>query len=348
MSFNYKSVTPFSLKPSKLEKYKEKLKEREIFNNNYFDRFNVIGGGSPLRNRDGSLKTKRFSMLNDNYEDIIFERNKRQIQQNNNNFNNNNYNYANSMFTNMNEFQKLQYQLYLQMQNYQHQLQLQRSRSPDVNNYYRNPYYQINNNYNNNNPYNEFQQYIINKNTYGNYQNMDNFNYKNTYLGNMNSNPYNYNNNFSNRGNFHYNENPQLLNNLNRNNLYQKIPISIRRINPDFNQNINDYEGIGIIPRDHYDEKLERAKKIELRNEWFREMNENKIRNERKKLKEIELDQKADEKWRKEIEQEMLEIKMEKEKEREKNKELENQSQAQSSILQNLNINRVKSPYYNI
>ena len=42
MSFNYKSVTPFSLKPSKLEKYKEKLKEREIFNNNYFDRFNVI------------------------------------------------------------------------------------------------------------------------------------------------------------------------------------------------------------------------------------------------------------------------------------------------------------------
>ena len=63
---------------------------------------------------------------------------------------------------------------------------------------------------------------------------------------------------------------------------------------------------------------------------------------------EIELDQKADEKWRKEIEQEMLEIKMEKEKEREKNKELENQSQAQSSILQNLNINRVKSPYYNI
>ena len=347
MSFNYKSITPLTSNLSKLEKYKEKLKERQIFNNNFFERFNDIGGGSPLRNRDGSLKTKRVSMLNENYEDIYFEKNRRQMEQNNNNNNNiyNNQNYGDNMFMNMNEFQKLQYQIYLQMKNQQQNLQ--RSRSPNVNIYNRNPYYQIDNNFNNN-LYNQFQQYIINNNTYGNYQNMDNFNYKNTYLGNMNSNPYNYNNNFSNRGNFHYNENPQLLNNLNRNNLYQKIPINIRRINPDFNQNINDYEGIGIIPRDHYDENLERAKKIELRNEWIREMNENKIRNERKKLKEIELDQKADEKWRKELEQEMLEIKMEKEKEREKNKELENQSQAQSSILQNLNINRVNSPYYNI
>ena len=31
MSFNYKSITPLTSNLSKLEKYKEKLKERQIF-----------------------------------------------------------------------------------------------------------------------------------------------------------------------------------------------------------------------------------------------------------------------------------------------------------------------------
>ena len=348
MSFNYKSITPLTSNLSKLEKYKEKLKERQIFNNNFFERFNDIGGGSPLRNRDGSLKTKRVSMLNENYEDIYFEKNRRQMEQNNNNNNNiyNNQNYGDNMFMNMNEFQKLQYQIYLQMKNQQQNLQ--RSRSPNVNIYNRNPYYQIDNNFNNN-LYNQFQQYIINNNTYGNYQNMDNFNYKNTYLGNMNNNSYNYNYNDNStikRGNFHYNQNPQLLNDLNTNKFYQKIPNNIKRVNPDFNQNINEYNGIGIIPRDRFDENIERQKKNNLRNEWIREMNENKIRKEERKLREMELDQKADEKWRRELEQEIIEEKMKKEREKEKYIQLENHNQ--SSILQNFNVNRVKSPYDNI
>ena len=58
-------------KPSKRELYQQKLKEREIFNNNFFENFKDIGGGSPLRKKDGTLQTTRISMLNEKYEDII-------------------------------------------------------------------------------------------------------------------------------------------------------------------------------------------------------------------------------------------------------------------------------------
>ena len=77
-------------KPTKRELYQQKLKEREIFTNNFFDKFNDIGGGAPLRNKDGTVQTTRVSMLNQNYEDLINKQNYYN-NYNFNNYNNNNY-----------------------------------------------------------------------------------------------------------------------------------------------------------------------------------------------------------------------------------------------------------------
>ena len=104
--------------------------------------------------------------------------------------------------------------------------------------------------------------------------------------------------------------------------------------------------GIGIIPRDNYNEEREREKKIEMRNEWLREMEEKKIRKQKNLIKEIELDKKADEKWKKEFEQEVLEQKMEKEKEMERYNHF--QEQPKSITLQSLQNPRNRSSYYNI
>ena len=54
---------------SKAEIYKEKLKERELYSNNFLDRFTENGAGAPLRNKEGNVITKRKTLLNNNYED---------------------------------------------------------------------------------------------------------------------------------------------------------------------------------------------------------------------------------------------------------------------------------------
>ena len=85
--------------------YKEKLKERELYSNNVLDRFTENGGGAPLRNKDGSIVTKRRTMLNNDYEDyylnqgnrtpISYNYNKRinSLDEINMNYNPNNNNY---------------------------------------------------------------------------------------------------------------------------------------------------------------------------------------------------------------------------------------------------------------
>ena len=104
---------------SRAEQYKEKLKERELYTNNVLDRFTENGAGAPLRNNDGSIVTKRRTMLNDDYEDYFlnqrnatpnpmnYNMNQQQINLNeqnniNNNLNNidynNNNNYMNNNF----------------------------------------------------------------------------------------------------------------------------------------------------------------------------------------------------------------------------------------------------------
>ena len=54
---------------SRAEIYKEKLKERELYSNNFLDRFTENGAGAPLRNKEGNVITKRKTLLNNNYED---------------------------------------------------------------------------------------------------------------------------------------------------------------------------------------------------------------------------------------------------------------------------------------
>ena len=62
---------------SKTELYKEKLKERELYSNNILDRFTNNGGGTSLKNYDGSIRTKRKTMLNNNYEDYFLNQRNR-------------------------------------------------------------------------------------------------------------------------------------------------------------------------------------------------------------------------------------------------------------------------------
>ena len=90
---------------SRTELYKEKLKDRE-YSNNILDRFTDNGGGSSLRNKDGTIRTKRKSMLNNDYEDYYFNQGNRNatpisynynkqinsLQDINTNMNNNNMN----------------------------------------------------------------------------------------------------------------------------------------------------------------------------------------------------------------------------------------------------------------
>ena len=62
---------------SRTELYKEKLKERELYTNNILDRFTNNGGGTSLKNDDGSIRTKRKTMLNSNYEDYFLNQRNR-------------------------------------------------------------------------------------------------------------------------------------------------------------------------------------------------------------------------------------------------------------------------------
>ena len=62
---------------SRTELYKEKLKERELYTNNILDRFTNNGGGTSLKNDDGSIRTKRKTMLNNNYEDYFLNQRNR-------------------------------------------------------------------------------------------------------------------------------------------------------------------------------------------------------------------------------------------------------------------------------
>ena len=107
---------------SRAEQYKEKLKERELYSNNVLDRFTENGAGAPLRNNDGSIVTKRRTMLNDDYEDYFlnqrnatpnpmnYNMNQQQMnlnEQNNINNNLNNIDYNNNNYMNNNFYQTL-------------------------------------------------------------------------------------------------------------------------------------------------------------------------------------------------------------------------------------------------
>ena len=73
----------------------------------------------------------------------------------------------------------------------------------------------------------------------------------------------------------------------------------------------------------------------------MKEIEEKKIRKEQEKKKQMELDMKADEKWRKEVEQSILEEKMEKQKKIEKytNFQKENENLIENKKRKNSGLN---------
>ena len=257
---------------SRREQYQEKLKERELYSNNFLDRFTENGAGAPLRNNDGSIITKRRTMLNNDYEDIMLSQrnatpnplnyntnlmNQTNLTNNNNNIiNNDNNNYFNNNF-----YQTLP------------------NRNIDINNIYKND--------NTNNINNENQNDIINND----FQ-MTNFHRRpqsqNNYNNTLNSNQNNNNNQFINRG---YN-NINNINNIDQENNIRNDPFG------------NNYQGTGIIPRDRNSEEEMKYKNQILRETWLKEIEEKRIRDAQRKKEQQELDLKYEERYRREIEEE--------------------------------------------
>ena len=255
---------------SRREQYQEKLKERELYSNNFLDRFTENGAGAPLRNNDGSIITKRRTMLNNDYEDIILSQrnatpnplnyntnqqinlmNQTNLNNNNNITNNDNNNYFNNNF-----YQTLP------------------NRNIDINNIYKND---------NNNNINENQNDIINND----FQ-MTNFHRRpqsqNNYNNTLNSNQTN-NNQFINRG---YNN----INNIDQENNIRNDPFG------------NNYQGTGILTRDRNSEEDMKYKNQILRETWLKEIEEKRIRDAQRKKEQQELDLKYEERYRREIEEE--------------------------------------------
>ena len=255
---------------SRREQYQEKLKERELYSNNFLDRFTENGAGAPLRDNEGKIITKRRTMLNNDYEDIILSQrnatpnplnyntnqqinlmNQTNLNNNNNITNNDNNNYFNNNF-----YQTLP------------------NRNIDINNIYKND---------NNNNINENQNDIINND----FQ-MTNFHRRpqsqNNYNNTLNSNQTN-NNQFINRG---YNN----INNIDQENNIRNDPFG------------NNYQGTGILPRDRNSEEDMKYKNQILRETWLKEIEEKRIRDAQRKKEQQELDLKYEERYRREIEEE--------------------------------------------
>ena len=272
---------------SKAEQYKEKLKERELYSNNVLDRFTDNGGGAPLKNNDGSIVTKRRTMLNDDYEDLLlnqrnatpnpmnFNINQQQMNyKSRNNLNNNNN--SNNNYMNNNLYQTL----------------------PLRNNIDLNNLYGINNNNNinntinyNNNDINYNNNNNINYNNYNNVINNDNLN-----NDNFNRRPQsnNLNNTLNNTNRFYNNNNN--INNINNNGIDQINNIT----NDPFG---NNYQGPGILPRDRTSDEDRRSQNQSLRNIWLKEIKEKRVREAQKKQEQKQKEIRDEQRLQKEMEE---------------------------------------------
>ena len=176
---------------TRIELYNEKLKERG--NDNFLDRFTENGAGAPLRNIDGTIMTKRRTMMNDNYEDIML--NQRRITPNPmyNNNNINNINQQSNLYPKFNNINNMESDYnYLNNNNYR----TLRNRTPNIN------IFNDNNNINNRNQNdsiinNNFQMTNINRrpqsqinfsDTLSQYSKRNNINQENN--NNMENDPY--------------------------------------------------------------------------------------------------------------------------------------------------------------
>ena len=201
-------------KPTKLQEYQMKLKEREIFGGNIFDRFNNIGGGEQLRNQNGEVVTKRRDL------NKIFE-NENYNYENEDNYNNNYYQTP-SFSNNSNE-------LNYYNNNYYQTPSFSNNNNEYLNNY-NNNYYQTPSFNNNNNEY--LNQTMRNSNSYR-ISNNNNFNYI--------PNGANYNNNYNNNNNemLNYNNNNDYYPN---NRIHTSRPLSSQPNFPKPNSNNTDYD----------------------------------------------------------------------------------------------------------
>ena len=164
---------------SRAEIYKEKLKEREIYTNNVLDRFTENGGGAPLRNKDGTIMTKRRTMLNNDYEDYFLN------NQRNRNTTPLSYNYNQQI----NSLQDMRYNMNNNTLNYNNNYQ---NNQNNQNNFYQTlPVGIIDNNvYNMRNVNDRENENVLNNNNYNNnYINANNnFNNENLNVNNNNNN----------------------------------------------------------------------------------------------------------------------------------------------------------------
>ena len=263
---------------SRRELYNEKLKERELYSNNFLDRFTENGAGAPLRNNDGSLMTKRRTMLNNDYEDIMlsqrnttpntlnYNRNQQMniFQQQNDKINNINANYIINNDTNLN---------YLNNNNYK----TLQNRNININNLYNN---NINNDYlnnNNNNINNEIQ---------------TNNQYKDENIINNDFQLTNFHRRPQSQANFSSTLNQYA--NRTYNNISNNIEQDNNNINDPFG---NNYQGTGIIPRDKTSDVDKRYQNQVLRETWLKEIEEKKQRDAQIKQKQREEDLKYEEKF---------------------------------------------------
>ena len=260
---------------SRAEIYKEKLKERELYSNNVLDRFTENGAGAPLRNKDGSIITKRRTMLNNDYEDYFLnQRNRNQTPLS--------YNYNQQI----NSLQDMRYN----MNNMSNTL--------NNNNNMNGGFIELNNNnYNNQNYNNNFYQTlpvgIIDNNVY-NMRNVNDIENENI-ITNNNYNNFNNNNNFN-------NTNKEIFNNENNNNITQRNEL----------RDYDHYEGTGVILKENSSDENNKRKYRNLREEWLKEIEDKRQREEQRKKKEREEELKNEEKYRKELEEEKERERLEK------------------------------------
>jgi len=278
---------------SRTELYKEKLKERELYSNNVLDRFTENGGGAPLRNKDGSIITKRRTMLNNDYEDIYLnQRNRTPISY-----------------------------------NYNQQINSLQEMNSNMSNTINNNIYgmnELNNNNNNNNNYNNnFYQTlpigIIDNNVY-NMKNINDTENENNAINNdikINNNMNNNTNDYQNqrqtferrpRSQINYNNNDNNNNILN--NQFNNTNNNYRQRNE--GRDYDHYEGTGVILKDENIEENNRRKYRNLREEWLKEIEDKKEREAQRKRKEREEEFKLEEKYRREQEEEKEKERLEK------------------------------------
>ena len=304
---------------SKAEQYKEKLKERELYSNNMLDRFTENGAGAPLRNNDGSIVTKRRTMLNYDYEDLFL--NQRNATPNPIGYNTN------------------------------QQMNLTSQRNTyDINNNINNLDLNNNNNYMNNNLYQTLPIRNVDLNNLYNINN-NNINFNNN-TNNENQNDNIINNDFQ-MTNFH--RRPQseinLSNTLNNTNRIYNIN---NNNNIDQDNNItndpsdNKYQGIGILPRDRTSDEEKRNQNQILRNTWLKEIEEKKLREAQRKKEEKEQELREEQKEKELLEKEKLKrIEFEQNLNNENNllmeNKINNQNQEEVMVMNGNNLEPVQS-----